>query len=126
LKGLDYAPTISADGRTLYYVSNRPGSILDESGDPSHDFWAAKKLDRLDTVFFKPFNIDTTKQYGKQGVNTPLNEGAASIAADRQSLYFTGCNSQMVWVVVIFIRQRLRATNGDVRKTLVDLSTQGF
>ena len=91
-KGLDYAPTISADGRTLYYVSNRPGSILDESGDPSHDFWAAKKLDRLDTVFFKPFNIDTTKQYGKQGVNTPLNEGAASIAADRQSLYFTGCN----------------------------------
>ena len=91
-KGLDYAPTISADGRTLYYVSNRPGSILGEDGDPSHDFWAAKKLDRLDTVFFKPFNIDTSKQYGKQGVNTPLNEGAASIAADRQSLYFTGCN----------------------------------
>src|SRR3989339_864422 len=91
-KGLDYAPTISADGRTLYYVSNRPGSILDESDDPSHDFWGAKKLDRLDTVFFKPFNIDTSKQFGKQGVNTPLNEGAASIAADRQSLYFTGCN----------------------------------
>ena len=91
-KGLDYAPTISADGRTLYYVSNRPGSILDESDDPSHDFWGAKKLDRLDTGFFKPFNIDTSKQFGKQGVNTPLNEGAASIAADRQSLYFTGCN----------------------------------
>ena len=26
------------------------------------------------------------------GVNTPLNEGAASIAADKQTLYFTGCN----------------------------------
>ena len=93
-KGLDYAPTISADGRTLYFVSNRPGSVLNDDGEPSHDFWAAKKLERLDTVFFKPYNIDTTthKVWGDLGVNTPLNEGAASIAADKQSLYFTGCN----------------------------------
>jgi len=46
----------------------------------------------LDTVFFTPFNIDTTSYLGNLGVNTGLNEGAASIAADRQSLYFTGCN----------------------------------
>jgi len=91
-KGLDYAPTISADGRTLYYVSNRPGSKLNEKGEPSHDFWAAKKNDRLDTIFFEPFNIDTTTLLGDLGVNTRLNEGAASIAADRQSLYFTACN----------------------------------
>jgi hypothetical protein len=90
--GLDYAPTISADGRTLFFVSNREGSKEDEFGDYSHDFWAAKKENRLDTVFNAPFNIDTTTIYGKQGVNTTLNEGAASIAADRQSLYFTGCN----------------------------------
>ena len=90
--GLDYAPTISADGRTLFFVSNRPGSRLNEYDEYSHDFWAAKKENRLDTVFNVPYNIDTTTTYGRQGVNTILNEGAASIAADRQSLYFTGCN----------------------------------
>ncbi len=91
---LDYAPTISADGKTLYFVSNRPGSIPTPDGAPSHDFWAAKKNDRLDTVFFKPFNIDTSKTYGNLGVNTPRHEGAASIAADKQSLYFTACNRE--------------------------------
>jgi outer membrane protein OmpA-like peptidoglycan-associated protein len=90
--GLDYAPTVSADGRTLYYVSNRPGSKLNKDGKPSHDFWAARKAERLDTIFFTPFNIDTTTALGDFGVNTSFNEGAASIAADRQSLYFTACN----------------------------------
>ncbi|MFA6572473.1 MAG: hypothetical protein WCT77_14690, partial [Bacteroidota bacterium] len=91
-KGVDYAPTISADGKTLFFVSNRPGSKPMEDGTLSHDFWATKKADRLDTNFDKPYNIDETTNLGKLGVNTPLNEGAASIAADRQSLYFTGCN----------------------------------
>lgn len=89
---LDYAPTVSADGKTLYFVSNRAGSKLKNNGDLSHDFWAAKKLDRIDTVFFAPFNIDTSSTFGDLSVNTSLNEGAASIAADRQTLYFTGCN----------------------------------
>jgi outer membrane protein OmpA-like peptidoglycan-associated protein len=89
---LDYAPTISADGRTLFYVSNRDGSKKNKDGENSHDFWATKKAERLDTNFSTPFNIDTTTAWGNLGVNTPLNEGAASIAADRQTLYFTGCN----------------------------------
>lgn len=91
-KGYDYAPTVSADGRTLYFVSNRPGSKLNKNGDPSHDFWATKKLDNLDTNFFPPFNIDTTTSLGEGGVNTKNNEGVASIAADNQTLFFTGCN----------------------------------
>lgn len=90
-KGKDYAPTVSADGRTLYYVSDRPGSTLNKSGDPSHDFWAAKKLENLDTTFFPPFNIDTVRKWGNASVNTERNEGVASIAADRQTLVFTGC-----------------------------------
>jgi outer membrane protein OmpA-like peptidoglycan-associated protein len=93
-KGLDYAPTVSADGKTLFFVSNRPGSILNREGKPSHDFWAAKKNERLDTNFSTPYNIDTSRQWGELGVNTALNEGAASIAADGQSLYFTGCNRE--------------------------------
>lgn len=92
---VDYAPTVSADGRTLYYVSNRPGSkFIRGSSKSSHDFWAAKKNNNLDTIFFKPFNIDTTTVYGNLGVNTPFNEGAASIAADKQTLVFTGCDRE--------------------------------
>ncbi len=86
--GLDYGPTISADGKTLFFVSNRKGSRITRDGDFSHDFWSAKKENNLDTVFFAPFNIDTVDA----GVNTVQNEGVASIAADRQSLYFTGCD----------------------------------
>lgn len=89
---VDYAPTISADGKTLYYVSNKPGSILGGDGKPSHDFWVAKKANRLDTIFEKPFNLDPSNKMGLNGVNTVLNEGAASIASDRRTLYFTACN----------------------------------
>ncbi|MBM2815550.1 MAG: OmpA-like protein [Ignavibacteria bacterium] len=92
-KKLDYAPTVSADGRTLFFVSDRTGSKLENQiGAPSHDFWAVKKKDRLDSIFEPPYNIDTTTNLGNLGVNTFKNEGAASIAADRQTLYFTGCN----------------------------------
>lgn len=89
-EGLDYAPTISVDGRTLYFVSDREGSKLDEDGFPSHDFWAAEKKEIEDTVFTKlPYNIDPESQ-GFSGVNTMFNEGAASIG--NQIIYFTGCD----------------------------------
>ncbi len=91
-KGLDYAPTVSADGRTLYFVSDRPGSMLNKNGDPSHDFWATKKLENLDSTFFPPFNIDTVHQFGPElSVNSRRNEGVASISADNQTLVFTAC-----------------------------------
>lgn len=88
--GLDYAPTVSADGKTLYYVSNRPGSKLSD-GDLSHDFWAVKKVNRYDTTFSKPYNIDTSTALGDLSVNTSRNEGVASISADQQTIVFTGC-----------------------------------
>lgn len=92
-EGVDYAPTVSADGRTLFYVSNRPGSrVNDNENVNSHDFWAARKNNRLDTVFFEPWNIDTLVGLDYLNVNSEFNEGAASIAADRQSLYFTACS----------------------------------
>jgi hypothetical protein len=37
-KSDDYAPTVTADGRTFYFVSNRPGSKLLPNGRPSADF----------------------------------------------------------------------------------------
>ncbi len=93
-EGLDYAPTISADGKTLYFVSDREGSVLDKDENPSHDFWFTTKPDNYDTVFAKPVNLDPNSPYGRQGTNTPRNEGVASISADQQMLVFTGCDRE--------------------------------
>ncbi len=78
-QSLEYAPTITADGRTLYFVSDRQGGV------GGHDFWFTTKKERLDTIFSPPQNLGAP-------VNTPLNEGVASIAADGQTIYFTACN----------------------------------
>jgi outer membrane protein OmpA-like peptidoglycan-associated protein len=80
-KDLEYAPTITADGKTLYFVSDRPGGV------GGHDFWYTTKAGRLDTVFADPLNL------GKP-INTELNEGVASIAADGQTIFFTACNRE--------------------------------
>jgi len=76
---IEYAPTITADGRTLYFVSDRPGGV------GGHDFWYTTKAGRLDTVFTPPVNLGAP-------VNTDQNEGVASIAADGQTIFFTGCD----------------------------------
>jgi outer membrane protein OmpA-like peptidoglycan-associated protein len=94
----DYAPTVTADGKTLFFVSNRKGSKADKKQveyryDASDDFWAATKEERLDTVFkVAPFNIEPDPPNSKNGVNTIYNEGAASISADGQRLIFTACD----------------------------------
>lgn len=89
---VDYAPTVSPDGKTLFYVSNRDGSVLRSDEDPSHDFWVVKKNNRMDSIFFEPYNLDPSNSMGEFGINTRFNEGAASLAADRQTLYFTACS----------------------------------
>ncbi len=99
---IDYAPTVSADGKTLYFVSNRPGSKAYIKADQerfklagdaiySHDFWVTTKRNRLDTVFQAVLNVDTST-VSDQTLNTPRDEGVASISADRRKFYFTGCD----------------------------------
>jgi hypothetical protein len=76
---LEYAPTVTPDGRTLYYVSDRP------DGKGGHDFWMTTKKDRRGTTFTSPKNL-------KGSLNSGLNEGAAAIAPDGRTMYFTACN----------------------------------
>ncbi len=91
-KGLDYAPAISPDGKTLYYVSNREGSKKNPLGNFSHDFWSITKPDRLGTVFLPPVNMDSLVVKVDNGLNTSRNEGVPSIAANRRTMFFTGCD----------------------------------
>ncbi|MFO7829410.1 MAG: OmpA family protein [Bacteroidales bacterium] len=67
-------PSISPDGRTLYFVSNRPG------GMGQKDIW---KSDRLaDGTWTKPVNLG-------ENINTPGEEQSPFIHYDNKTLYFS-------------------------------------
>ena len=70
-------PSVSADGRRLYFTSNRPG------GKGKMDIWCAEKLGVSKTgypVYGKVTNLE--------GVNTPGNDLSPFIHADSKTLYF--------------------------------------
>ena len=90
-------PSISADGLTLYFRSDRPG------GYGRTDLWVTTRLTK-DDPWSEPANLGPT-------VNGPYDEGDPSISADGLSLYFSewsspeshprpgGHGSSDIWVV---------------------------
>jgi outer membrane protein OmpA-like peptidoglycan-associated protein len=70
----DFAPTVTADGRTMFYVSRREGSLKGVE-----DFWKSTSPENNDTTWSKPIN--------ETAINSEANDGAASIAADGQTIY---------------------------------------
>lgn len=77
----DYAPSVSPDGKHLYFVSNRTSG----SGKGGHDIWTARKRDPLDLEFDQPVNIG-------EPINTEMNEGTMTISPDGNTMYITACN----------------------------------
>lgn len=67
-------PTFSSDGRTLYFVSDRPGGV------GGYDIWMSVKNDN--GSWRRPVNL------GRK-VNTDGNEMSPFIHADNQTLYFS-------------------------------------
>ncbi|TJZ62807.1 tetratricopeptide repeat protein [Sphingobacterium olei] len=72
-KGWESQPAISADGKTLYFVSNRTGGI------GGYDIW--KSTLNESGKWGNPENL------GKE-INTPFDESAPYIHADNKTLYF--------------------------------------
>jgi len=70
--GWESQPSISADGRTLYFVSNRKG------GYGGYDIW---KSNLTDKGWSEPENLGSN-------VNTPYNEQSPFIHPDDSTLYF--------------------------------------
>ena len=66
-------PSISADGRVLYFASNRPG------GKGSYDIWSSEWKDG---AWSSPVNLGDS-------VNTPGMEQSPFIHPDQQSLYYS-------------------------------------
>lgn len=109
-EGLEYGPSVGSDGTTLYFISNRPGSIPMLSAQPpgapkyrgnlrptsepveySHDVWVALKETPYDSTFYRVYNADTTQDFGDLSLNTARNEGVGSISADGNTLFVTLC-----------------------------------
>jgi len=80
-KSDDYAPCVTADGLTLYFVSDRRRSY----GYGNHDVWASLKISSADTEFGDPGLLPSP-------INTDGNEGTVSISSDGRVLYFTACD----------------------------------
>lgn len=72
-KNWESQPAISADGRTLYFVSNRAG------GYGGYDIWKSDLSDN--DTWSPPINLGNN-------INTIFDEGSPYIHADNTSLYF--------------------------------------
>ncbi len=71
----DGEPSISVDGRALYFCSDRPG------GYGTFDLWLATR-ETTDDEWSTPVNLGTT-------VNTTYHDWGPSISVDGSTLYFT-------------------------------------
>jgi outer membrane protein OmpA-like peptidoglycan-associated protein/Tol biopolymer transport system component len=86
----DFGPSVTADGQTLYFTSRRPGTNTKEEIE-TNDYGDDVFVTHRDTV-----GPDSLRHWSKPtALSSPINsiddEGAASISADGQTLYFSLC-----------------------------------
>lgn len=72
--GWESQPSLTADGKTLYFVSTRPG------GQGGYDIWKSDL--KNDGTWTVPLNLGPS-------INTPYDEQSPFIHADGQTLYFS-------------------------------------
>lgn len=83
----DELPSISRDGLTMYFISDRPGSIP-ANKKPSRDIWVSTRATTTDD-WGTPVNLDVinTAMGGPQ-INSQYHDGRPSISFDDTRLYF--------------------------------------
>jgi outer membrane protein OmpA-like peptidoglycan-associated protein len=84
-------PNISADGKTLFFVSDRPG------GKGGKDIWAAERI--TDGEFSEPYNLG-------ENINTINDEISPFLHFDLQTLYFSSDGWPGLGSKDIFISQK--------------------
>jgi Tol biopolymer transport system component len=85
----EFAPSISAEGRSVYFDSDRPGGL------GSFDVWVAARA-AASEPFGEPRNLGS-------GVNSSASDGLPNISADGLSIYFCsrrpgGSGDMDLWV----------------------------
>jgi len=89
----DITPSVSRDGLTLYFGSNRPGPF----SPPLPDLWVAHRASQTGP-WEEPENLGA-------GVNTPLFEGSISVSEDDRTAYFAGTTSGFVFKLYFATRE---------------------
>jgi outer membrane protein OmpA-like peptidoglycan-associated protein len=107
----DFAPTITANGTRLYFTSNRDKRIVEDS-----DFWVS----RSDRGFW------SSAQSMGAPINTLIAEGAPSISADGQSLYFAAARSDAIGKTDIYTASLSGKTWGDIRNVGPGVNSSGW
>ncbi len=95
--GLDYAPCATPDGKSLYFVSNRPESkkykkatddgLFTSKPIISHDFWVSGITAGATAIFSTPDNSTGILS----DINTDESEGSCWISGNGRTLYFSSC-----------------------------------
>ena len=88
----DITPSISRDGLTLYFGSNRTGPF----SPPLPDLWVAHRASQR-SPWGEPENLGA-------GVNTPLFEGSISVSEDDRTAYFAGTTDAFVFKLYVTTR----------------------
>ncbi len=86
----DHHPTISSDGRTLVFASNRPG------GNGNSDLWMARKDNSGN--WSEPVNLGPE-------INTSKHEMSPFLSMDNKTLYFSSNSEPSVGGFDIFVSQ---------------------
>ncbi len=94
--GVDYAPRVSADGRSFVFLSDRPGGCHDNHSSTSIDLWmcalrcSADEYAPASRLPDSVWNVNALRS--QHDINTPANEGSATLNADGSSLVFSACD----------------------------------
>ncbi len=89
----DITPSISRDGLTLYFGSNRPGPFT----PPLPDLWVSHRASQT-SPWGEPANLGS-------GVNTSLFEGSISVSANERAAYFAGTTAGFVFKLFVSTRE---------------------
>jgi outer membrane protein OmpA-like peptidoglycan-associated protein len=107
----DYAPTITADGKTMYFTSHRPSTntkLYTDTKDYGDDIFYMK---REAAGWGKPVAVPPP-------INSKDNEGAISISVDGQTVYYSMCRRPDGYGVCDIYSSELQGTTWSAPKNL--------
>ena len=107
-------PAISRDGLSLYFSSNRTGSV-------GYDLWVTERL-AIDLPWEAPVNLGPT-------VNTPANDQGPSLSPDGRYLFLSSTRPGGAGLADLYVSQRVSSNGGyawDVPLALTSLNSPGL